>query len=240
MKELAPVLTALITAIGAVLTSVVTQNPSFGLGAIAVLALVFVVGWLFVKRDRKVQVQQVQEPGHIKDVEDHPFFQEMLYYVEHVIPNLEIADRHKCFVAKAFLRVKFETFVDGITRAMTNSAFRVEDHVKLLYDLERESDAAARSIGVPDLFVERFDEEFTPIVELMKDSIASISTSKFLTGQKAKHVAILYQYLAAFHNTIVAVEHSIGSLNGELEKALNEHFTSDELAAKCLKESTRK
>lgn len=232
MKELTPVFVAVITSLGAIIAAIIEKAPTTVSFIVIVTSLVFAIGWLLIMRSKQ-KTKYTKDLGHSRDVIDHPFFHEMLYYVEQAIPTLEIADPHKCFVAKTFLRLKFETFSDKLQAAILDSNFKIHDHAKLLYDMQREYHTRALDAGIPKLFIDRFEETFIPIAELMKDSIQSISTSKFLVGDRAKHIAILYQYLAAFHSTIVAVETTINLMNGELEKALDKHFSKKELRIAC-------
>ena len=232
MKELTPVFVAVITSLGAIVAAIIEKAPTTVSFIVIIASLIFAIGWLLIMRS-KTEKKRVKEIGHVKDVIDHPFFHEMLYYVEQEIPTLEIADPHKCFVAKTFLRLKFETFSDRLRTSVLDNNFKVSDHAKLLYDMQKEYHTRALDAGIPKVFIDRFEETFIPIADLMKDSILSISTSKFLVGDRAKHIAILYQYLAAFHSTIVAVESTINTMNGELEKALDKHFSKKELRAAC-------
>jgi hypothetical protein len=162
-----------------------------------------------------------------KNLEQHPFFSTVNYWINIEIDNLNITNIAKRNVVRAFLKLKFTVFNDRLKEYIRNN---VQDEEictdgtlcigNLVVDCLKEYEDKARTKGVPDIFIDKFRQWHDPHTDITFESIRSVCESKFYTTNVEKIAAVLDILLYSFRMTIIDAERTINQLNGELEAAL--------------------
>lgn len=150
----------------------------------------------------------------------HPLFGRLKYMREIIIPRINVGHKKKTECARKFLAIKLETFEKGLKAWVANpEPMRSTDAISVIVSLIKEYEDRAIRAGVPEIFVHRFAEHNMQVVESTIDALSSIADSG-MYSQKEKQAATLDILLYTFSLSIYSVEETIGSLNGELEKAI--------------------
>lgn len=154
------------------------------------------------------------------DLTKHPLFERLRYMREIMVPRLDVGHEKKTECTRKFLTIKLETFERGMKAWAANPEPMMSgDVVGVITSLVREYEDRATRDGVPEVFVQRFADHHMQVVESTIDALSSIADSG-MYSQKEKQAAALDILLYAFTLTIYSAEEAIGSLNGQLEKAL--------------------
>ena len=154
------------------------------------------------------------------DLFRHPLFGRLKYLREIVVPRLDVGHPRKTSCTRLFLSIKLETFETGMRAWISDpDQMRAGDIAGHITNLVREYEDRAIRSGVPRVFVERFADHHMPVVSATVQSLERIADSG-LYSDAERQAAALYILLYAFELTIASAEAAIGSLNGQLERAL--------------------
>lgn len=156
------------------------------------------------------------------DLFRHPFFGRLKYLREIVVPRLNVGHTGKTLCTRKFLAIKIEIFEVGMRAWISDpDRMRAGDIASHITNLVREYEDRALRAGVPRVFVERFADHHMPVVDSTVQSLERIADSE-LYSDTERQAAALYILLYAFELTVASAEAAIGSLNGQLERALDE------------------
>jgi sulfur relay (sulfurtransferase) DsrC/TusE family protein len=72
--------------------------------------------------------------------------------------------------------------------------------------------------GIPDIFLQKFDNWHNPHIEIINESIKQIVNNEIYPDEKMKLLAIVEIFYVAFKLTIQDAINTINELNGEIEK----------------------
>ena len=154
------------------------------------------------------------------DLFRHPLFGRLKYLREIVVPRLDVGHQGKTDCTRRFLAIKLETFETGMRAWISDpDRMRAGDIAGHVATLVREYEERSIRAGVPQIFVERFADHHMPVVAATVQSLERIADSA-LYSDAERQAAALYILLYAFELTIASAEAAIGSLNGQLERAL--------------------
>lgn len=168
----------------------------------------------------------------------HSFFESMQYYIEIVIPQIEITHELKKIVVTEFLIIKFtvfktllydfvanqeQTILSGgtICTDEINELFLggIKEYIRLAK--EKEIRFQDRIIKIPEIFIKKFDKWHAPHVDLTFQFIKEISMNDIYPNEMMKLLTIIEMFMVVFKLTITDAMSTINELNGQLEKALN-------------------
>ncbi|HOV15608.1 MAG TPA: hypothetical protein PK771_15075 [Spirochaetota bacterium] len=173
-----------------------------------------------------------------KSLTKHSFFETMQYYIDIVIPQLEISHELKKIVVIEFLLIKFSVFKTLLFDYVANQeqillsggTVSTDDINEIFLSGIKEYNNTARQkeikyqnkiIKIPEVFINKFDKWHSPHVDLTFQSIKEISMNDIYPNEMMKLLAIIEMFMVAFKLTILDALASISELNGQLEKELN-------------------
>ena len=168
------------------------------------------------------------------DFLSHSFFKVMADSLEYTIPNLEIkGDPQKSDVTRIYASAKVRIFRDEVLKIVYAFRKGKGEHCFSEKDLLVAFDKTVRLYrkqAVKELtkkynkrVAELFDDKFTneihyACITTTKNCISSICKSRFYLTCSEKLSAILDVFTFAFQHTIIDLERTCSSLNGELTK----------------------
>ena len=123
-----------------------------------------------------------------KNLTEHPFFDDMLFFERVHIPNLKIANELKKIVVIAFLTIKFQVFRTRLFDYVANQEMVLKSGGEILIDdinkvfldgiaeynqLARDKKIEYRNkiIRIPEIFIKKFDEWHNPHIDMTFESI---------------------------------------------------------------------
>ena len=153
---------------------------------------------LFFKRFE----EEKKEEMPFEDLRFHPFFSEMKQWIEFKIPYLDFNDEFRNEVFRDFLRVKFKTFYNRLFEVVNNQDLSTYKPNQLqdffLQDLRRgvkEYTTTCKEMGVPEIFIKKFQKWHTRTVLQLETNIKGFSQSNYIDTNTEKINAILHAYL---------------------------------------------
>jgi hypothetical protein len=220
-KEYLTVVTATLTALGTVVGSLVTGNQ-IGPEALIIVGacvamLLAVLGYIILNRVTKPITTSTV------NLSQHPFFFDMLMYINTEIPSLKLKSKPKEDLAKKFLEIKFRVFREGLLERIKDPCFKVEDHKTLIYELIKKYESEAIVSHIPVSFVNKFRDVHQPITNMAVTTINSICDSNYIFNDEQKHASILYIYSSAFKLAMQSAKDALNMMNGELKKEICNH-----------------
>lgn len=156
-----------------------------------------------------------------KRLRKHIFFEKANYWVNYQIDNIKLPSRRKENMAKRFLCIYVTTFEDILINYINRGDY---EHPSELIDLYlhgiNEVKMAAMSIGVPKIFLDKYEEHQDAQTSAMYEQMKSIVSSNFYETDIEKIIAIFDTITYAFIYIILNAEKTLLHMNGELEHAL--------------------
>lgn len=169
---------------------------------------------------------------------DHLFFAELLKWEKRDIPSLKIRSQVKKLIVVEFLKMlfrnfreKFRDYIINLENLISqNQQIKCDELIQFFLDYIDQYNADARKIeikyknriinGLPDIFLQKFDDWHNPHIEIINESITQIVNNEIYPDEKMKLLAIVEIFYITFRLTIQDAINTINELNGEIEKEL--------------------
>lgn len=156
-----------------------------------------------------------------KKLKNHMFFEKCAYWLNYQIDNIELPSQRKEKMAKKFLSNYVIKFREMLTSYINDGNFdHPEDLLKLYFKTMKYVRDSSLAIGIPQLFLDKYDEYQDAQTLAINEELKSIVSSSFYKTNMDKIIAIFDVITYAFIYVILNAEESLTNMNGELEKAL--------------------
>lgn len=151
----------------------------------------------------------------------HLFFEKAEYWLDYQIDAIELPSKRKERMAKKFLSNYVTIFKDMLTDYIDRGDYTQPEELITLY-LKNMKDVRTSSIslGIPELFLNKYEEYQNAQTIAMHEQLKSIANSSFYKTDMDKIIAIFDTITYAFIYVILNAEETLIHMNGTLEKAL--------------------
>lgn len=185
------------------------------------LALVFALFAVFFLGMFIILLFRSNRAKYNVDVNKHPFWNRMDYFVKYKIPSIAINNglRKKLFVEA--LTVQFNVIHKRVQEFMSTS-FNDCQAKNLLIDIVLEYEREWKLNNVPEIFVVKFHEFHSPRLVSIIHYIEFICTSTFYPDESDKKIAILDGILLMMQWILLDIEQADKAVNGRLTEKLQE------------------
>jgi hypothetical protein len=203
------IVVAIIAFLSAVTSAVIAKGNTYVALGLLVVATALFGHFIYMYKLRRKKI----------DLNAHPFWSRMKYYIEHKIPNLQIENPLRKKIMTFAMTKKFEAGRDILASCITSESLNVSKVRDLVNDIITTYETQWRLYHVPEVFITRFYTFHKPKIDSTIAYLEFICTSDFYTDTD-KRVAILDGMLHAFHWTMIDIERVGKSMNGELDNEL--------------------
>lgn len=156
-----------------------------------------------------------------KRLKKHIFFEKVNYWINYQIDNIKLPSKRKENMAKKFLCIYVTTFEDLLNNYIDRGDY---EHPSELIDIYlrgmTEVKTAALSIGVPKLFLDKYEEYQDAQTSAIYEQMKIIVSSDFYESDIEKIITVFDAITYAFIYIILNAERTLRNMNGELERAL--------------------
>lgn len=156
-----------------------------------------------------------------KRLKKHIFFEKANYWVNYQIDNIKLPSKRKENMAKRFLGIYVTTFEDILNNYIDREDY---EHPSELIDLYlhgmNEVKMASLSIGIPELFLDKYDEYQDAQTSAIYEQMKIIVSSDFYETDIEKIITVFDAITYAFIYIILNAERTLRHMNGELDRAL--------------------
>ena len=166
----------------------------------------------FTRRKREIQMLM-----------DHPIFRDISSWVNIKVRALDIQCPSKREMATAYLTIYFEE----MQQFYTNLCDHYDEYTvcsrtmyKSLHNVIGIVNERATAVYVPKMFLDKMDVRFLKHIDILSQTIASSMSKKSYSTEFEQVSSILDMSLLFLHMEVDAIEDTINSMNGELEKVL--------------------
>jgi sulfur relay (sulfurtransferase) DsrC/TusE family protein len=177
-----------------------------------------------------------EKPCVTQSLADHPFFADLLKWEKRDIPALKIKSLIKKTIVVEFLKLLFRNFRQKFRNYVINTEMLInqsqqikcDELIQFFLDYIDQYNIEAKKIeikyknriinGIPDIFLQKFDNWHNPHIEIINESIKQIVNNEIYPDEKMKLLAIVEIFYVAFKLTIQDAINTINELNGEIEK----------------------
>lgn len=151
----------------------------------------------------------------------HIFFEKSNYWLNYQIDHIELPSRRKEKMAKRFLTNYVTIFRDLLMGFIEKGEYDdpsvlIGLYLKGMHELKTTS----LSIGIPEIFLDKYDEYQNSQTLAMHEQLKSIVSSTFYKTDMDKIIAIFDVITYAFIYVILNAEETLTHMNGTLEHAL--------------------
>ena len=151
----------------------------------------------------------------------HMFFEKSNYWLNYQIGRIELPSKRKERMAKRFLTNYVTIFrdllIDFIDKGdYDDPSVLIDLYLKGMNDLKTTS----LSVGIPQIFLDKYDEYQNSQTLAMHEQLKSIVSSNFYKCNMDKIIAIFDVITYAFIYVILNAEETLTHMNGTLEHAL--------------------
>ena len=224
-KDMLTIIASLVTAFFGILTLLIDKNkPEFALWFLIIIVLGVSINIILVLLPQNGSRKNKEEIKDLFTIEKHPLFNRLEYFVQVVIPGIQIEHPVKCKMVRKFLMIQFEVFRNGILDQIhsvnqTPEKF-CESQGEIFLNLISECEMKALHDGIPKIFLDKFAGWNSIHIKAAFDAISRIAESNLYKDCQDKLYAVLDFYLYAFTMSVLSAERTLNHMNGELEKHL--------------------
>jgi len=186
----------------------------------------FAVGMLLLYRYLKNKIDCANNKEIKFDLTKHTFFTGMLEY-DRSVDSIGITNKLKKEMAIKFLKTKIKVFrndfSDFINQKNYDNLYPEHLYAEIVLIFEKcisRYEREVREDGVPEIFIEKFNEWHKSRVDSTLYGIKLFLQSSIATSNHSKLYNVLNMIQIAFMQTVEDAEYTLNSLNGELEKEL--------------------
>lgn len=164
-----------------------------------------------------------------QDLLGHEYFSKMRILMTSVIPQMEMNNKDKRDCAIEFLLIKFRVFIEVMQDfcwkeisydSKENGTDWLEAIQKTFITGINRYEEEARRECIPELFIADFNVIHSSRVNEAMNMVTSFSKSGFLANNAMRTWLTLDMLVSVFNGTILDVEHTMNSRNGELDQEL--------------------
>lgn len=185
-----------------------SQNQVF---AIIIFVISIIAVYLFIN----ISIKAIK--GKIKDISSHPVFYTLEHFFADELTCIPIQNPKKKKLATYYLETKANIIKDILVRYLKHKNIKTVSK-ELLYINTRVSQEV--QLKIPKLFLDKMVEWDKQYNEWPIELINEIIGSMFYSDEQTKEIAVLDCIQVMVKTTVVAVENTLSSLNGEIEKHL--------------------
>ena len=144
------------------------------------------------------------------------------------LTSLIIKSKVKQNLVRHFLKIMIEVYSRNLQKAMNDSGIEPSwNKIRSIMDTSySETRKIAKESGVPEIFIDKFDDEYKKVYEFSRQRLETICTSELFIADSAKLTAVMAAISWSFDAVILVCEMTVSNLNGELEKSLNDSIFS--------------
>jgi hypothetical protein len=157
--------------------------------------------------------------GKIEDISSHPVFYTLEHFFADELTCIPIQNKKKKKLATLYLETKANIIKDILVKYLEHKDITIVSS-SLLYINKRVSEEVADKI--PKIFLDKMVEWDKKYNEWPIELINDIIKSYFYSDEKTKEIAVLDCIQVIVKTTVVAVENTLSSLNGDLDRQLGE------------------
>jgi hypothetical protein len=153
---------------------------------------------------------------------EHPVFNKIDCAIAYQIDRIDIAHPAKCNMTHAYLKLYFKEFKKGITEFIESyeDANGPMNFIILYKETLTRINKEALGVGIPEIFLNRYDQLCKGQKESVYISLENILNSHFYSQAEDKIVAMLDILLSHLVFIILDAERTLNDLNGKMEVAL--------------------
>ena len=166
----------------------------------------------FTKRKREIQMLM-----------DHPIFRDISSWINIKIRALNIECPSKRAMAVAYLTIYFEEmqrFYRTICDDYDQYTICSHNLYGSLHSIVSTINERATAVYVPKIFLDKMNIRFIRHIDILSETITSSMSKNFYSTSFEQVSSILDMSLLFLHMEVDAIEVTINSMNGELEKVL--------------------
>lgn len=203
------IIVAAVTGIFSSLALIVnSQNRIF---AIVIFVISIIAVYLFIN----MSIKAIK--GKIKDISSHPVFYTLEHFFADELTCIPIQNEKKKKLAAYYLETKANIIRDILLRYLEHKDIKTVSKELLYINLRVSQEVGAR---VPRLFLDKMVEWDRRYNEWPIELINEIIGSMFYSDEQTREIAVLDCIQVMVKTTVVAVENTLSSLNGEIDQHL--------------------
>jgi hypothetical protein len=168
-----------------------------------------------------------------KILKNHYIFSQIEYWQNEMIPQTKFGDEGRNAIIHDFLEIILTNTInilkDFIENKLNNNT-QEEFHscvIRILFQIKNESESIAIANGIPEKFIEKFNNWNSRTTIFTKGCIDNICRSRYYPTNKNRIYAILNILMSAYESTILDGENTLCSLNGELDGVVYKNIVLD-------------
>ncbi len=162
------------------------------------------------------------------DLKSHVFFYTLKYFNDIQVMSIKIDSKLKKALVKDYVSALYEVLHDPVLEFISSNDSHIEEVQSMFIDSITLLQTKMRDRGAPDMFIERIVEwQKMPIDNCVK-MLQDVNSSQYHPGLYEKKIAYLATLNTFLHTTMITIEGTINSFNGDLEKALVGTIYDDE------------
>jgi len=170
---------------------------------------------------RKFLLDKVFRRDPASLIDTHPFFLDMDKLISIKIDKIHCPTKSKEKMVKEFLIILFTVYSDKFrVYIKENSVATIPGIRILMHECWKKYREQAITVGVPKIFLEKFDTEYKEIFNDMMYELENICDDHLYDSEYDRFSSILSIMAYCMRNLYVTIKSTIHSLNGELEKQL--------------------
>ena len=151
----------------------------------------------------------------------HMFFEKSEYWLNYQIGSIELPSHRKEKMAKKFLSNYVTIFRDMLNDYINKGDYdNPSELINLYLKGMNEVRSSSISLGIPELFLDKYEQYQNAQTVAIYEQLKSISYSSFYKTNMDKIIAIFDTITYAFIYVILNAEETLVNMNGTLEKAL--------------------
>lgn len=153
---------------------------------------------------------------------EHPLFQKIDCALAYQIDRIDIAHLAKRNMTHTFLKLYFNEFKEGITGFVDtfDDSIDTMSFIVLYKETLSKINKEALGLGIPEIFLNKYDEICKGKTEAVYISLENILRSHFYSQPDSKITAMMDILLSHLVYIILDAERTLNDLNGKMETAL--------------------
>lgn len=158
----------------------------------------------------------------MKDLLDHPVFEKMECAIAFQIDRIDIDHKAKKNMIRTFLKLYFSEFEESTRLYMNNHNASVNpiSFITLFTQTLNDINKEALAKGIPDLFINRYDELCSAKTQAVYVSFENVLKSRFYSTTMDKITAMLDMLMSHLVFITLDAEKTLNDLNGRMEFVL--------------------
>lgn len=214
MKPYVQMLAIAVPSVTSIVVAVINKNENPLLAVVLALFSILLICLYLLMGSRRAEIPD-------SALRTHPFWSRFTYMIEHRIPSIKVKDNPLLTkLVRQCLDVKFRYAKKHMKYVINNKAFNCKDYTKFVSNLVRSYEGEWVRNHVPELFIERFRAFHKLRVDDALEYVERICSSNFYPTLNEKKLAMMDYFLQAFNHTMMDMERSVDSLNGDVTKEL--------------------